>query len=1052
MIKERWLLIERTYHAALEREGEARSAFLDEACDGDEELRSEVEGLITHDVQASSFIESPALEIAARELAKHSLDQEQSQISNSPPAPERIGPYKLLAPIGRGGMGEVHLALDTRLNRKVAMKLLPAAFTTDPERVRRFEQEARAASALNHPNILTIYEIGQHDSLHFMATEFIEGETLRQRMMSARLSLQTVLEVGTQIASALGAAHDSGIVHRDIKPENIMLRPDGYVKVLDFGLAKLSERQAIATDTEAPTIANRRTLPGTVMGTITYMSPEQARGLEVDARTDIFSLGVVLYELVAGRAPFESGTMNDVIAAILLKDPLPLVRYSPEVPAELERIVAKALHKDREQRYQTAKDLQLELKRLAKETDIATMPMDLQASGSSGAAQTAEKRAQAAFSTAEQVARHTTSSAEYIITQLKNHRLGALITFVTLVLAVGTFVYFNRAPALTDKDTILLADFVNTTGDPVFDETLKQGLAVQLAQSPFLNVFPEARVRQTLRLMGRSPDERVAGEIAREICERENIKVLIASSIAALGSNYVITLEAINGQSGEVPAREQVEAEGKEQVLRKLSQAATRLREKLGESLSSISRFDEPLDMATTSSLEALKAYSQAEVHALRGRFLEAIPQLQRAVELDPNFASAHALLAVIYSNMKQPRLAAEYIEKAYALRDRVSEYEKLRIASYYYGFVTGEVDKRIEVLNMQKQTYPRDYRAPAMLATVYDQLKQPDKAVVEALEAVRLNPDFAAAYRNLALAFIQLNRFEEGREIYERALQQKLNMTDFHSGLYEIAFVSGDRAAMQTQVDWASGKPDEHVTLDWQTGATAFAGQWRQAQDLARRATDLAIRSDAKEEAARYAAEQALRAAVFGQFTSAKAGAAQSIGFERNQVTLTRAALTLAYCGEPSQVQVLIAELRKQYPKDTLVNVVWLPVIRAALELQLGNAGQAIDLLHAADPYEGAADFWPQYVRGQAYLRLKSGSEAAAEFHKILDHRGKATLSALYPLANLGLARALAVAGDVAGSRKAYQDFLALWKDADAADADLPVLIEAKKEYQRMK
>ena len=652
--------------------------------------------------------------------------------------------------------------------------------------------------------------------------------------------------------------------------------------------------------------------------------------------------------------------------------------------------------------------------------------------------------------TAETVSARVTSSVEYIVTQLKRHRLGALIALAILVFAaVASFFYFNRAPALTDKDTILLADFVNTTGDPVFDGTLKKGLAVQLEQSPFLNVFPEARVRQTLRLMGRSPDERVTGEIAREICERENIKVLIASSIATLGGHYVLTLEAINGQSGEVPAREQVEAEGKEQVLRALSQGATRLREKLGESLSSIRRFDKSLELATTSSLEALKAFSQAEEQALRGRFPEAIPSLKRAVDLDPNFASAHGLLAVIYFNMKQRRLAADYAEKGYALRDRVSEYEKFRVVSYYYGFVTGEADKRIEVLEMQKQTYPRDFRAPAMLATVYDELRQSDKAVAEALEAVRLNPDFAAAYRNLGLAFIELNRFAEGKEVYERALQQKLDLAGFHSGLYEIGFVSGDRAAMQRQLDWASGKPDEHMALDWQTGVAAFAGEWRQAQDFARHAIDLAIRSEAKEEAARYAGEQALRAAVFGQFTSAKAAAAQSLALDRNQIPLTRAALALAQSGEPSQVQPLIAELAKAHPKDTLLNGVWLPTIRASMELQRGNAGQAIELLQAATHYEAAADFWPPYLRGQAYLRLKSGREAAAEFHKILDHRGEAPLSALYPLAHLGLARASALAGDAAGSRKAYQDFLALWKDADA---DLPVLIEAKKEYQSLK
>jgi serine/threonine protein kinase/Flp pilus assembly protein TadD len=1040
MNKERWQLIERTYHGALECAGEARSAFLDEACAGDEALRNEVEELITHDEQDPSFIELPALAIAAREMANDSLDKEQTQTIENSSAPQRIGPYKLLAPLGKGGMGEVHLALDTRLNRRVAIKLLPAAFTSDVERVRRFELEARAASALNHPNILTIHEIGVEDGLHFIVTEFIEGETLRQRMASARLTLPTVLEVGAQIASALGAAHGAGIVHRDIKPENIMLRPDGFVKVLDFGLAKLSKQQSLATSTEAPTIANGGTLPGTVMGTIAYMSPEQARGLEVDARTDIFSLGVVLYELIAERTPFEGPTNLDLIVSILERDPLPLAQHWPAVPAALERIVAKALHKKPEERYQTASDLQLELKLLAKETEIATNPEGRRAT---------EERAQSALRTAEPGAPPTTSSAEYIIAQLKNHPRGTLITLLILVLGAVAALVFNRAPALTDKDTILLADFLNTTGDPVFDGTLSKGLAVQLEQSPFLNVFPEARMRQTLRLMGRSPEERVMGEIAREICVRENIKVLIAGSIAALGSHYAITLEAINGQTGEVPAREQVEAEGKEQVLRALSQAATRLRERLGESLSSIQRFDKPLEVATTSSLEALKAYSQGEDQTLRGRFLEAIPSFKHAVELDSDFASAYAMLAVSYYNLKQSGLAAENAVKAYALRERVSEYEKFRVVSYYYAFVTGEVDKRIEILEMLRQTYPRDYRAPAMLARAYNQVTQSDNAAAEAREAMRLNPNFAAAYRILGSALIQLNRFAEGGETYEQALQQKLDIVEFHSGLYEIAFVSGDRAAMQHQLDWTIGKQVEYVALGWQTGTEAFDGEWRQAQDFARRAIHLALRSGAKEEAAGYAAEQALRAAVFGRFTSAKAAAAQSLALDRNQITLPRAALALAQCGESSQARLLIEDFSKRYPKDTLVIGIWLPVIRAMLELQRENAAQAIELLKAAGRYEAAAEFWPQYVRGQAYLRLKSGREAAAEFQKILDHRGEAPLSPLFPLAQLGLAQASALAGDATGSRKAYQDFLTLWKDADA---DLPVLIEAKKAFERLK
>jgi serine/threonine protein kinase/tetratricopeptide (TPR) repeat protein len=1047
MDKERWQLIERTYHAALEREGEARSAFLDEACAGDEELRREVEGLVSHDCPASSFIESPALEIAAREMANDPLDQEQSEISNSPAAPQRIGPYKLLAPLGRGGMGEVHLALDTRLNRKVAIKLLPAAFTTDAERLRRFEQEARAASALNHPNILTIYEIGQHDSLHFMVTEFIEGETLRQRITIARLTLQTVLEVGTQIASALGAAHDNGIVHRDIKPENIMLRPDGYVKVLDFGLAKLSERHAIATDTAAPTIASGRTLPGTVMGTIAYMSPEQARGLEVDGRTDIFSLGVVLYELVSGRAPFEGATISDLIVSILERDPLPLVRYWPEVPAELERIVAKALHKNREQRYQTAKGLQLELKSLAKETEIATKPEGLHPSEASRGRQTAET-----------VSPRVTSSAEYIVTQLKGHRRGALIMLAILILAAASAsFYFTRAPALTDKDTILLADFDNKTGDADFDGTLKQGLATQLQQSRFVHVFPEARVLQTLRQMERAPDTRITVEIAQEMCERQNLKAFIAGSIAPLGSHYILTLEAINGRSGDVLTRAQADAESKDQVLQALSQAATGLREKLGESLSSIQQSDKPLAQIIASDLRALKDYNASQDLSWMGRHVEALPFALRAVELDPQFAAAYDQLAIICFATGQPEAAAEYQarsfrlfeEKASRLKDSVSEFDKLDSTAWYHLLVTGNQIKQLEYLLLRRQLAPRFPPAHNDLGLNYNFIGQSEQALAPLNEAIHLNSNFAAPYKELARALIRLNRFAEAKVALTQALQLKLEMTEYHSQLYQLAFISGDAAGMQQQLDWARGKPDEYVALDWQTGAAAFAGKWGKAQELARRAIELAAHGDNLELAARYATEQALRNAALGDCRLAKADAAQGLARARGRIPLSRASLALALCAEPHQAKSLIDELTRRYPEDTVIHSIWLPAIRADLELQRGNAGKAIELLQTARLYEAAAEFWPGYVRGQAYLRLKSGREAVAEFQKILDHRGEAPLSALYPLAHLGLARASALAGDVAGSRKAYQDFLAIWKDADAG---LPVLIAAKKEYQRLK
>jgi tetratricopeptide (TPR) repeat protein len=873
------------------------------------------------------------------------------------------------------------------------------------------------------------------------------------------MQLREVLEVATQVASALAAAHQAGIVHRDIKPENIMLRRDGYVKVLDFGLAKLTDTEAKTEETQdAPTRVMVKTDPGVIMGTSFYMSPEQARALEVDARTDIWSLGCVIYEMVSGRMPFEGPSTGDVIGLILHKEPLPLTRFEPEIPAELDRIVTKALEKDREERYQVVKDLALDLKKLKRhmefELDLErTIPPE-DRSGPTHRISTGEHLTETAKASAAQTDSpavvHTTSSAEYIVSQIKTHKKASLsiAAAVLIALAGGLFFYLKPASALTDRDTILLADFVNTTADPVFDGTLKQGLAVQLGQSPFLSVFPDARVRQTLRLMGRSPDDRVTKEVAREICQRQGLKAFLSGSINNLGTSYVIALEAINGQSGEEIAREQVEAENKEQVLKALTQAASKLRQKLGESLSSIQKFDAPLELTTTS-LEALRAYSLGYEQSVRGKSLESIPFYKRAVELDPNFAYAYASLAVQHANSNQPKLAGEYAEKAFALRDRVSELERLRISSFYYTFVTGEIDKQIEVLELYKSTYPRDWRAPGNLSDCYLRIGQFEKAAAEAHQGQLLNPNSAAQAVNLTQAFVSLGRFADAKAVVEQATHQNLDSTVLRTFQYQAAFVSGDAAAMQEQLDWTHGKPDEYVGLDWQSQAVAFIGQWRRSQDFSGKAVDLATRSEAKEVAARYVAEAALRGAVLGQCSQIKAATSHSPGLERNAPFLTRGAVALALCGEAGQAQSMIDELTKEHPKDTLINSLWVPLIRASIQFNRGNPAEAVQLLEPTRRYEAAAEFWPQYLRGLSYLKLKSGNEAVAEFQKILDNRGQAPLSVLYPLAHLGLARAAALTGDTAKSRKAYQDFLALWKDADS---DLTVLQEARQEYEKVK
>src|SRR5437588_618555 len=634
MTPEHWQQVKEVLNAALGRDPHERAAFISKACRGNESLRHEVESLIISHGEAGSFIEEPAFNVNAEMFAG---EQTESLAGRS------FGPYEILSQLGAGGMGDVYLAQDGRLGRKVALKLLPSHFTSDADRLRRFQQEARAASALNHPNILTIHEIGEIDGQPFIATEFIDGQTLREHTAKAVMKLEEALDVAAQVASALAAAHQAGIVHRDIKPENIMIRHDGFVKVLDFGLVKLTEKGA--TDSEASTLVN--TDAGVVMGTARYMSPEQARGKKVDARTDIWSLGVVTYEMVTGHAPFEGGTPSDVLSLILQREPAPLVRYAPEVPTELERIIRKALHKDREERYQTVKDFLIDLKNLRRELQFKA---ELDRSASPNRSDEAvASMSQAVAGTAKQPAvqtslvetAHPTSSAEYIVSEIKHHKRGAVLTLAALAVAAALSIYFysHRAQPLTENDTILLADFVNTTGDEVFDGALKQALAVQLGQSPFLNIFPEQRVLETLRYMARSPDERVTKEIAREICQRQGIKALLTGSIGSLGSHYVITLETLNSQTGDALAREQVEAESKEQVISKLGEAATKLREKLGESLSSIQKFDTPLAQATTSSLEALKAYSSGRAQQISAKHRDAIPFFKRAIELDSNFA-----------------------------------------------------------------------------------------------------------------------------------------------------------------------------------------------------------------------------------------------------------------------------------------------------------------------------------------------------------------------------------------------------------------------------
>jgi eukaryotic-like serine/threonine-protein kinase len=976
----------------------------------------------------------------------------------------KLGRYEIRSKLGAGGMGEVYLAEDMQLHRKVALKVLPPDISSNKDRMRRFEQEAQAAAALNHPNIAHIYEIGESRAtsptvregstaarttdniVHFIAMEFVDGLTLRQLMHDQQTELSKLLRHLQHVAEGLAKAHAAGIVHRDLKPDNIMVTRDGHAKILDFGLAKLLESPPLpgADSSRVATVAlpmrvpaGDRSTPGSVIGTVGYMSPEQAQGKisDIDQRSDIFSFGCILYEATTRREPFKGSDSIESLNKIIREQPAPITDLNPNVPYDLQRTVRRCLAKDPDERYQAIKDVAIEIKEVRRE-----LRRNVGIDGT--------------VSPESSISRPTTSySPESTINHVKSRRLGLIAIAGVLVLAiVVAFVWYfkhKRAAALTEKDSIVLADFVNSTGDPVFDGTLRQALAVQLEQSPFLNIFPDQRVREALRFMNRSPDERVAKQIAREICERQGLKAFLAGSISNIGSHYVVTLEATNAQTGDTLALQQAEAESKEQVLHALGEAAMKLREKLGESLQSIQKFDAPIEQATTSSLEALKAFSLGVEQQLKGKFLEAIPFLKRATEIDPNFALAYARLSSMYYNSGLYDLASEASQKAYDLRDQVSERERLFISSGYYDNVTGELEKYLETLELWKRTYPHHAAPPNNLAVKHNDLGQFDKAVEEAREAIRLNPNSASGYSLLAVALLGLNRFDEAKEIIRQALAQKLETSVMHRTLYRIAFVQGDVATMKQQIEWTNGKPDEYIAQNWQAESAAFSGQWRKAKEFSSHAYELAAGRNLKDVAAQIVVGGAARDALSGDCRQVKEQTAKALGTSHSQLTMINAAGALATCGEFSQTQAITGELTRRFPTDTLLNRVSLPLVQARIELQKGNAAQAIQLLEATRSYEGNALFPIAYLRGQAYLNQQKGDEAAAEFQKILGHRGWGPTFYFYPLAHLGLARAAALQGDTAKARQAYQDFFALWKDADA---DLSVLIEAKKEYEKVK
>ena len=922
-------------------------------------------------------------------------------------------------------MGVVYEAEDLSLGRHVALKFLPYELADDAKSLSRFQREAKVASSLNHPHICTIYEIGEADGRSFIAMELLEGQTLRHKIAGKPMEIKTVLDLSIQIADALDGAHSKGIVHRDIKPANIFVTNRVQAKILDFGLAKLTMDPENADPNAASTQSEEHlTGPGSALGTIAYMSPEQVRGEELDTRTDLFSFGAVLYEMCTGALPFRGDTWGSMFDSILNRVPVPPVRINPDTPPELEEIIQKCVEKDQSLRYQHASDIRTDLQRFKRDTDSARLSAGL-AGGKTR--------------------------------QIRKHWLRAIpVALAVLVATITGYFYLRRTPLpkLTEQDTVVLTDFNNKTGDTVFDDALKAALAVELGQSPFLNVLSDRKVSETLEMMGRPVNQRITPDVGRELCQRTGSKAVLGGEISSLGSHYLIELNAVECSTGDTLASQQAEAKSKEDVLTALCRASSGFRRKLGESLASVQKFEVPVE-ATTSSLEALKNYSMGIKIGHEKGEAPSIPFLKRAIELDPNFPMAYAALAIAYTNLLQRSLAVEYATKAYQLRDRVSEREKLRITANYF-LATGEIDKEAQTYELWIANYPRDSVPHGDLGAYYVNVGQYDKALAEFQETFRLAPDNVSNHAALGSTYLILNRLDEADATFNHALAHKLDSGFLRQYIYVLAFLRGDAAQMEQQVAWAAGKPgDEDVLLSMQSDTEAYYGRLTKARDFSRRAVESAVRADAKETAALWRLNAALREAELGSTADAKQGVTAALALSTARDVKLFAALTLARSGDASRAKTLAEELEKSYSTDTIMKIYWLPTINAAIELNKGDSSRASKYLETAAPYElGTADtfinyLYPSYVRGRVYLREHNGPAAVAEFQKTLDHKTIVQNFVTGSLAHVQIGRAYALAGDTAKAKVAYQDFFNLWKEADP---DIPILKQAKAEYANLR